>query len=132
MFLSYQSWYNTDWLLRIVGFVMIQLINGTDNSAVYLIAQNFDRGKFWHFWHFPARPSNLTCQNYLKAIVFTGVWWKTVTICQNISVKYLKSQYPSVCVCACVRVWVVLSGFYIHPQCHFSVHRGLSMMCVIS
>ena len=28
----------------------------------YRIAQNFDGGKFWRFWCFPARPSNLTRQ----------------------------------------------------------------------
>ena len=34
----------------------------------YCIAQNFDGGKFWCFWHFPARLSKFNQSNCLKAI----------------------------------------------------------------
>ena len=44
----------------------------------------FWQGKFWCFWCFPTRPSKFNPLNCLKTTTFTGVWWKTVTIHQNI------------------------------------------------
>ena len=32
----------------------------------YHIAQNFDRGKFWHFWWFPATPSKFNLSIFKK------------------------------------------------------------------
>ena len=34
----------------------------------YRIAQNFDGGKFWHFWCFPGRPSKFNPSNCLKTV----------------------------------------------------------------
>ena len=62
----------------------------------YRIKQNFDGGKFWRFWHFPARPSKFNPSNCLKTVQHLQVYgerqWPSVTI---FSVKYLKSWYPS-------------------------------------
>ena len=64
--------------------------------VVYFIAQNFDGGKFWRFWHFPARPLKFNSSNFLKTIqrlqVYGEIQWPSIKI---FSVKYLKSEYPS-------------------------------------
>ena len=58
----------------------------TDNylADIYHIAQNFDGGNFDVFDTFKLDHQNLTRQIVLKNTAFTGVWWKTVTIRQNI------------------------------------------------
>ena len=61
----------------------------------YRIAQNFDGGKFWCFWRFPARPtkfnpSNWKTTQHLQA--YGERQWPSITI---FSVKYLKSRYLS-------------------------------------
>ena len=38
----------------------------TVNFSQTMVAQNTDSGKFWCFWYFPARTSNLTRQMYSK------------------------------------------------------------------
>ena len=68
----------------------------TPNKSIYRIVQNFDGGKFWRFWRFPARPSKFNPSYCLKTIqplqVCGEKQWPSVKI---FSVKYLKSQYPS-------------------------------------
>ena len=69
---------------RLVHYSYIAISN-------YRKAQNSDGGKFWHFWCFPARPSN--CLKNNTALQVCGErQWLSVKI---FSVKYLKSQYLS-------------------------------------
>ena len=85
---------------KILGkYVIVQthlLLLGQLQQIKYRIAQNFDGGKFWRFWCFPARLSKFNPLNCLKTIQHLEVYgerqWPSVKI---ISIKYLKSQYPS-------------------------------------
>ena len=67
----------------------------------YRIVQNFDVGKFWHFWCFPVGWSKFNPSNCLKTIQHLQVYgerqWPSVKIfsIKIFPVKYLKSQYPS-------------------------------------
>ena len=81
-------------------------------TIIYRIVQNFDRGKFWRFWHFPARPSKFNPSNCFKTIQHLLVYgkrqWPSVKL---FSVKYLNSQYPSkfppvkIILCYTVSLW---------------------------
>ena len=59
---------------------------------MYRIVENFDGGKFWWFWRFPARPSKFNPSNFVGNTVFGKRHWPSVKI---FSVKYLKSQHLS-------------------------------------
>ena len=61
-------------------------------ATYYRIAGNFNGGKFWRFWRFPARPSKFNPSNFEGNTVFGKRHWPSVKI---FSVKYLKSQHPS-------------------------------------
>ena len=80
-------------------------------QAVYRIAQNFDRGKFWRFWCFPARPSKFNPSNCSLTIQCLQVYgerqWPSVKIFEeSVSVKISPHQNFTLYGITCTLTWM--------------------------
>ena len=62
----------------------------------YCIAQNFDGGKFWCFWHFPDRPSKFNLSNCLKKQYSV---YRCIVKDSDHPSKYFLSNIWRVCIC---------------------------------